>query len=49
LNKPGVRALCTQIGATAASPGDAAKEGDVVFLASSLPVADNAVKSLGDL
>jgi predicted dinucleotide-binding enzyme len=26
LNKPDVKAFCTQIGATAASPGDAAKE-----------------------
>ena len=48
-NKPDVKALCAQIGATAASPQDAAREGDVVALALPWSVAENAVKSLGDL
>jgi 8-hydroxy-5-deazaflavin:NADPH oxidoreductase len=48
-NKPEVKALCAQIGATAASPADAAGEGDVVVLALPWSVAENAVKSLGDL
>jgi hypothetical protein len=48
-NKPEVKALCAQIGATAASPRDAARDGDVVVLALPWSVAENAVKSLGDL
>ena len=48
-NKPDLKALCAQIGATAASPGDAAREGDVVVLALPWSIAENAVKSLGDL
>ena len=48
-NKPDVKALCAQIGATAASPGDAAREGNLVVLALPWSVAENAVKSLGDL
>lgn len=48
-NKPDVKALCAQTGATAASPEDAAREGNVVVLALPWSVAENAVKSLGDL
>lgn len=48
-NKPDVKALCAQTGATAASPKDAAREGNVVVLALPWSVAENAVKSLGDL
>jgi len=48
-NKPEVKALCAKIGATAASPGDAAREGNIVVLALPWGVAENAVKSLGDL
>ena len=48
-NRPDVKALCTQIGATATSPGDAARGGNVVVLALPWSVAENAVKSLGDL
>ena len=48
-NKSEVKALCAHIGATAASPADAASEGDVVVLALPWNVAENAVKSLGDL
>lgn len=48
-NKPEVKALCAQTGATAASPEDAAREGNVVVLALPWSVAENAVKSLGDL
>jgi len=48
-NKPDVKALCAQIGATAASPADAARQGDVVVLALPWTVAENAVKALGIL
>lgn len=49
LNKPEVRALCEQISATAAAPGDAAMQCDVVVLALPWNVAEDAVKSLGNL
>jgi predicted dinucleotide-binding enzyme len=49
MNKPDLKAFCAQIGATAESPGDAAREGDVVVLALPWNVAENAVKLLGDL
>ncbi len=49
MNKPELKAFCAQIGATAKSPGEAAREGDVVVLALPWNVAENAVKSLGDL
>ncbi|THD60009.1 MAG: dinucleotide-binding enzyme [Bradyrhizobium sp.] len=49
VNKPNVKALCAQIGATATSPADAARQGDVVILALPWGVAENAVKALGDL
>lgn len=48
-SKPALKALCAQIGATAALPGDAARHGDVVVLALPWNVAENAVKALGDL
>jgi predicted dinucleotide-binding enzyme len=49
INKPDLKALCARIGATAESPGDAVREGDVVVLALPWNVAENAVKLLGDL
>jgi len=49
LNKPDLKALCAQIGATAAAPADAARHGDVVVLALPWSVAENAIKALGDL
>jgi predicted dinucleotide-binding enzyme len=49
INKPDLKALCTKIGATAASPYDAAREGDVVVLALPWNAAEKAVKSLGNL
>jgi NADPH-dependent F420 reductase len=49
VNKPTLKALCTQIGATAASPADAARQGDVVVLALPWNGAESAVKALGDL
>jgi NADPH-dependent F420 reductase len=49
VNKPDVKTLCAQIGATATSPADAASQGDVVILALPWSGAENAVKALGDL
>lgn len=49
VNKPALQALCTQIGATAAPPADAARQGEVVVLALPWNGAENAVKALGDL
>jgi 8-hydroxy-5-deazaflavin:NADPH oxidoreductase len=49
VNKPDLEALCAQIGATAAPPADAARQGDIVVLALPWNVAENAVKALGDL
>jgi 8-hydroxy-5-deazaflavin:NADPH oxidoreductase len=49
VNKPSLKAMCAQIGASAASPADAASRGDVVVLALPWNVAENAVKALGDL
>ena len=48
-NKPDLKAFCAQIGATAESPGDAARAGDVVVLALPWNAAENAVRSLGEL
>ncbi|WP_424592471.1 NADPH-dependent F420 reductase [Bradyrhizobium sp.] len=49
VNKAPLKALCERIGATAAPPAEAARQGDVVVLALPWNVAENAVKSLGDL
>ena len=49
VNKAPLKALCERIGATAAAPAEAARQGDVVVLALPWNVAENAVKSLGDL
>jgi NADPH-dependent F420 reductase len=49
VNKPELKSLCTQIGATAASSAEAARQGDVVVLALPWTTAEGAVKSLGDL
>jgi NADP oxidoreductase coenzyme F420-dependent len=49
VNKPELRSLCAQIGATAAPSADAARQGDVVVLALPWNTAEGAVKSLGDL
>jgi 8-hydroxy-5-deazaflavin:NADPH oxidoreductase len=49
VNKPELKSLCAQIGATAASSAEAARQGDVVVLALPWNTAEGAVKSLGDL
>jgi 8-hydroxy-5-deazaflavin:NADPH oxidoreductase len=49
LAKPELKALCARTGAKAALSADAAREGEVVVLALPWAVAENAVKSLGDL
>jgi 8-hydroxy-5-deazaflavin:NADPH oxidoreductase len=49
VNKPALKSLCAQIGATAASSAEAARQGDVVVLALPWNTAEGAVKSLGDL
>ena len=49
VNKAALKALCARIGATAAPPVYAARQGDVVVLALPWTVAENALKTLGDL
>ena len=49
VNKPELKSLCAQIGATAAPSAEAARQGDVVVLALPWNTAEGAVKSLGDL
>ncbi len=49
LAKAELKALCGRTGSKAALSTDAAREGDVVVLALPWSVAENAVKSLGDL
>ena len=49
VNKPDLKALCARLGATAAPSASAAQQGDIVVLALPWNVAENAVKSLGDL
>lgn len=49
VNKPELKALCAETGATAASPADAARQGDVVALALPWQGAEGAVKALGNL
>jgi 8-hydroxy-5-deazaflavin:NADPH oxidoreductase len=49
VNKPALKSLCAQIGATAASSAEAARQGDVVVLALPWNTAEGAVRSLGDL
>ena len=49
LAKGELKALCARTGTKAALSADAAREGDVVVLALPWSVAENAVKSLGDL
>jgi 8-hydroxy-5-deazaflavin:NADPH oxidoreductase len=49
VNKPALKSLCAQIGATAAASAEAARQGDVVVLALPWNTAEGAVKSLGDL
>jgi 8-hydroxy-5-deazaflavin:NADPH oxidoreductase len=49
VNKAELKALCSQIGATAAPSADAARQGDVVVLALPWTAAETAVKALGDL
>jgi NADPH-dependent F420 reductase len=49
VNKPELKSLCGQIGATAALSVDAARQGDIVVLALPWNTAEAAVKSLGDL
>jgi 8-hydroxy-5-deazaflavin:NADPH oxidoreductase len=49
VNKPALKSLCAQIGATAAPSAEAARQGDVVVLALPWNTAEGAVKSLGDL
>ena len=49
VNKADLKALCARIGATAAPSAEAARQGDIVVLALPWAVAENAVKSLGDL
>jgi 8-hydroxy-5-deazaflavin:NADPH oxidoreductase len=49
VNKPELKSLCAQIGATAAPSAEAARQGDVVVLALPWTTAEGAVKSLGDL
>jgi NADPH-dependent F420 reductase len=49
VNKADLKALCARIGATAAPAAEAARQGDIVVLALPWAVAENAVKSLGDL
>jgi NADPH-dependent F420 reductase len=49
VNKPDLKRLCAQIGATAAPSAEAARQGDVVVLALPWNTAEGAVKSLGDL
>ena len=48
VNKADLKALCARIGAAAPS-AQAARQGDIVVLALPWAVAENAVKSLGDL
>ena len=49
LAKAELKALCARTGAEAALSADAAREGDIVVLALPWSVAENAVRSLGDL
>jgi len=49
LAKADLKALCARTASKAAPPADAAQEGDVVVLALPGSVAENAVRSLGDL
>ena len=49
INKADLKPLCARTGATAAPSADAARQGEVVVLALPWTVAENAVKSLGDL
>jgi predicted dinucleotide-binding enzyme len=49
LAKAELKALCERTGSNAALSTDAAREGDVVVLALPWSLAENAVKSLGDL
>ena len=49
VNKPELKSLCAQIGASAALSAEAARQGDVVVLALPWTTAEGAVKSLGDL
>jgi 8-hydroxy-5-deazaflavin:NADPH oxidoreductase len=49
VNKPELKSLCAQIGATAAAPAEAARQGDVVVLALPWRAAEGAVKALGNL
>jgi predicted dinucleotide-binding enzyme len=49
VNKPELKSLCAQIGATAAPSADAVRQGDVVVLTLPWNTAEAAVKSLGDL
>ena len=49
VNKAELKALCARINATAAPSANAARQGDVVVLALPWTVAENAVKTLGDL
>jgi 8-hydroxy-5-deazaflavin:NADPH oxidoreductase len=49
VNKPELKSLCAQIGATAAPSAEAARQGDVVVLALPWATAEGAVKSLGEL
>src|SRR3954452_2281334 len=49
VNKPELKTLSAQIGATAASPAEAARQGDVVVLALPWQGAEGAVKALGNL
>ncbi|MBV9970849.1 MAG: NADPH-dependent F420 reductase [Xanthobacteraceae bacterium] len=49
VDKPELKRLCAQIGATVAPSAEAAREGEVVVLALPWGTAEGAVKSLGDL
>jgi NADPH-dependent F420 reductase len=49
VNKAELKTLNAQIGATAASPAEAARQGDVVVLALPWQGAEGAVKALGNL
>ena len=49
VNKPELKRLCAEIGATAAPSAAAARQGDVVVLALPWQGAESAVKALGNL
>jgi hypothetical protein len=49
VEKPDVKALCAQLGATAAAPAEAARAAEIVVLALPWRAAEAAVKALGPL